>query len=517
MSTAADPPTGTVTLLFTDIEGSTRLLQQLGPAYHSLLDDHHRLLREAVHDGYVAGTEGDAFFVVFRSPVAAVEAAIAAQRAIRDHPWPGGVEVLVRMGVHTGEVAIAGGDYVGIDVNRAARIAGAAHGGQILVSEATRALVISGVPPDVMFRDVGEHRLKDLPEREHLFQVGCPDLPATFPPLRSIGARTKGLPVALTPFIGREELVAELASLARAHRLVTLTGPGGTGKTRLALETAAALDGEVRDGAAFVPLASTVDPELVAESIARPLDIPQEPGRPIIETLSEHLADAEVLIVLDNFEQVIDAAPVVSTLLAAVPSSRILVTSREPLRVDGEHEFAVPPMALPDVSAPADPNRLLAYESVALFADRARTIDPRFALDASTAEAVGRICARLDGLPLAIELAAARVRLLSPAQILERLDHALPVLQGGGRDRPVRQQTLQGAIAWSYDLLEEPERRVFRRIAVFLGGSTLEAAERVCAGDGLDRDVLDVLGSLVDKSLLRLVRGDDEPRSSSCT
>ena len=512
MSTTGDAPTGTVTFLFTDIEGSTRLLQRLGPAYHSLLHDHHRLLRGAFRDGYVAGTEGDAFFVVFRSPVAAVEAAIAAQRAIRDHPWPGDVDLLVRMGVHTGEAAIAGGDYVGIDVNRTARIAGAAHGGQILVSEATRALVASSLPSEVSFRDVGEHRLKDLPEREHLFQVGCPDLPAVFPPLRSIGVRTRGLPVALTPFIGREDLVAELSSLAHAHRLVTLTGPGGTGKTRLALQTAAALEAEVRDGAAFVPLASTVDPDLVAGSIARSLEIVQEPGRPVIETLAERLADAEALVVIDNFEQVIDAAPVVSTLLSAASALRILVTSREPLRVDGEHEFAVPPMVLPDVRTPADPDHLLAYESVALFVDRARTIDPRFVLDASSAETIGRICARLDGLPLAIELAAARVRVLSLAQILDRLDRALPVLQGGGRDRPARQQTLQGAIAWSHDLLDEAERRVFRRMAVFRGGATLEASERVCDGDGLDREVLDVLGSLVDKSLLRHVRGDDEPR-----
>jgi predicted ATPase len=232
----------------------------------------------------------------------------------------------------------------------------------------------------------------------------------------------------------------------------------------------------------------------------------------MIDTLAERLADADVLVVLDNFEQVIDAAPVVSTLLAAAPALRIVVTSREPLRVDGEHEFPVPPMVLPDVSAAADPDQLLAYESVALFVDRAMSIDPRFALDASTAEPVARICARLDGLPLAIELAAARVRLLSPSQILDRLDRALPILQGGGRDRPARQQTLQGAIAWSYDLLDDAEQRVFRRMAVFRGGSTLEAAERVCADDDLDRDILDVLGSLVDKSLLRLVRGDDGSR-----
>jgi len=513
VTAAADAPTGTVTFLFTDIEGSTRLLQQLGPRYHGLLDDHHRLLREAVRDGYVAGTEGDAFFVVFRSPVAAVRAAIAAQRSLRDHAWPDGVEVKVRMGIHTGDAAIAGGDYVGIDVNRTARIAAAAHGCQILVSDATRVLVGTALPDDVACRDLGEHRLKDLPDPERLFQVLCQDLPSEFPPVRSIGARTGGLPTSLTPFIGREDVLEEIAAHCERHRLVTLTGPGGTGKTRLALEVASRLQDRLRDGAAFVPLAPIVDPELVPETIARALGIQEESGRPMLDTLRERLADAEALLVLDNFEQVITAAPVVSSLLAAASDVRIVATSREPLRVDGEHEYPVPPMALPDVHASLEPDRLLAYESVALFVDRAAAIDPRFRADASTIDAVARICARLDGLPLAIELAAARVRLLSPSQILDRLDRALPVLQGGGRDRPARQQTLQGAIAWSYDLLDETERTVFRRMAAFRGGCTLGAAERVCADDhGPDGEILDVLGSLVDKSLLRLIRGDDEPR-----
>ena len=510
---ARDAPTGTVAFLFTDIEGSTRLLQQLGDRYHTLLDDHHRLVREAVHEGHVAGTEGDAFFVVFRSPAAAVDAAISAQRALLRHPWPSGVDLKVRMGLHLGEAALAGGDYVGIDVNRAARIAGAGHGGQILVSDALRAVVGATVAGDVTFLDLGEHHLKDLPHAEHLFQLVAPDLPDTFPRLRSIGGRIGGLPTSLTPFIGREEVVAEVAALAGGHRLVTLTGPGGTGKTRVSLEVARMLEDRLRDGAAFVPLAPIADPELVPETIARALEIQEEPGRPMIETLSERLAEVEALLVLDNFEQVIAGAPVVSSLLSAAPSIRIVATSREALRVDGEREYPVPPMTLADVAVAADPERLLGYESAALFVERATGVDPRFRLDGSTADAVARICERLDGLPLAIELAAARVRLLTPTQILERLDRALPVLRGGGRDRPERQQTLHGAIAWSHDLLDDAERAVFRRLAVFRAGSTFEEAERVCGGGEVPKaDVLDVVGSLVDKSLVRLVRGDDEPR-----
>ncbi|HSL09957.1 MAG TPA: adenylate/guanylate cyclase domain-containing protein [Actinomycetota bacterium] len=510
-ATAGGAPTGTVTFLFTDIEGSTRLLHRLGDGYHALLDDHHRLIRASVRDGFVAGTEGDAFFVVFRSPVDAVHAAIAAQRAIGAHPWPDGVDLRVRMGVHTGNAAIAGGDYVGIDVNRTARIAAAAHGGQILVSATTRDLVLGGVASDVGFRDVGEHRLKDLPEPVHLFQIECPDLPAAFPPPRSAGARRDLLPTMLTSFIGREDIVDELVRSARAHRLVTLTGPGGTGKTRLALEVAERLRSEIRDGAAFVPLATIVEAELVPEVIGRTLGFVQEQGRPFVDTLLERLADARLVLVLDNFEHVIDAAPVVSALLAAASDLRIIVTTRESLRVDGEHEYPVPPMAVPGDALASEPSGLLSYESVALFVDRATAVDPRFVLDGSNAAAVARICTQLDGLPLAIELAAARVRLFTPGQIVDRLDRALSVLRGGGRDRPARQQTLEGAIAWSYDLLDEAERRVFRRMAVFRGGGTFEAAERVCRTDA-DSDVTGLLGSLVDKSLLRLSRSDDEPR-----
>jgi predicted ATPase/class 3 adenylate cyclase len=510
VSAGSDAPIGTVTFLFTDIEGSTRLLQRLGARYHALLDDHHRLLRDAVRDGYVAGTEGDAFFVVFRSPVAAVEAAIAAQRSLRDHTWPDGIELNVRMGIHSGEAALAGGDYVGIDVNRAARIAAAGHGGQILVSDATRALVASAVGDEVSFRDLGEHRLKDLQAPERLFQVLCPDLPSTFPALRSIGAGRTGIPSSLTPFIGREELVAEIRALSAAHRLVTLTGPGGTGKTRLALEVATSLEDGLRDGAAFVALAPIVDPELVPEAIARTLGILAEQGRSTLDVVIDRLREAEFVLVLDNFEQVIDGAPAVSRLLRAAPGVRVIATSREALRVDGEHEYPVPPMALPDVTAD-EPEHLLGYESVALFVERAMSVDPRFRLDAANAGAVARICSRLDGLPLAIEIAAARVRLLTPQQIVDRLDRALPVLQGGGRDRPARQQTLEGAIAWSYDLLDGSERRAFRRMSVFRGGCTFDAVERVC-GDTDDVDVLDLVGSLVDKSLVRLLRHEDPPR-----
>jgi len=510
---AGEIPTGTVTLVFTDIEGSTKLLHRLGSDYHQLLEDHHRLLRAAFAEGYVAGTEGDAFFVVFRSAPAAVEGVVAAQQALAAHRWPGGAEVKVRIGLHTGEVAIAGGDLVGIDVNRAARIAAAAHGGQILVSDATRVLVGGTLGDDRWFDDLGEHRLKDLPAPERLWQLSVTELPREFPPPRSLDARPTNLPAELTSFIGREQLVTEITTACRAHRLVTLTGPGGTGKSRLAVQAASLLLPDFTDGAHFVPLAPIADPELVATTIAGTLGVKEQADRSVVASLHEHLRDRALVLVLDNMEHVITAAPIVPELLAAAPGLHVLATSREALRVDGEQELPVPPMATPDERMATTPDGLASYESVALFLARARAIDPGFSLDETNAPAVAAICARLDGLPLAIELAAARVRLLTPAQILERLERALSTLTGGGRDRTERQQTLRGAIAWGYDLLDEAERACFRRLAVFRGGCTFEAAEAVCDPDAeLGADALDLLGSLVDKSLVRRIETDDEPR-----
>ena len=499
-----------MTFLFTDIEGSTRLLQQLGEDYRSLIDDHSRLLREAFGEGYVSGTEGDAFFVVFASAPAAVRAAAGAQRALHAQAWPADADVKVRMGLHTGEGALAAdGEYASIDVNRAARISAAAHGGEVLVSDATRRLVEPSLAEGLELRDLGEHHLKDLDRPERLHRLRIEGLPDDFGPPRTLDARRGNLPADLSPFIGREEVLDDVRRLCAEHRLVTLTGPGGSGKTRLSLQLAREAQGGCRDGAFAVQLAPIVDPELVPDAIANALGVMGEAGRPVLETVADHLADRELFLVLDNVEQVIEAAPVVPALLQAAPELRVVTTSREPLRVEGEQEYAVPPMAVADPALPATPEQLLAYESVALFVERARGVRPGFELDAGNAAAVAEICGRLDGLPLAIELAAARVRMLSPRQIADRLDEALPVLSGGGRDRPVRQQTMRGAIAWSYDMLDGAEASCFRRLAVFRGGCTLDAVERVCEPAG---DTLELVGSLVDKSLLRRVELDDGSR-----
>ncbi len=508
-SSPSEPPTGTVTFLFTDMEGSTRLAERLGRRFNDLIEDHNRLLRNAFSDGHIVRTEGDACFVAFTSAPAAVAAAIAAQRALAAHDWGEGTSVKVRMGLHTGEGVIAGGDYAGLDVHRAARIAAAAHGGQVLLSEATRALAQASC--DV--RDLGDHRLKDLPHPEHLFQLVLPGLPGDFPPPRSLDARPHNLAVPLTPFIGRERELEQVKDLCASSHLVTLTGPGGTGKTRLSLQVATQLLDEFHDGAYFVPLAPLVDPGLVPTTIATAVHVKEEPNRQITDTLTDHLRDKEMLLVLDNFEQIIEAAPTVSELLSKAPGLKCLVTSREVLRVTGEQEYPVPPMNLPDPRRLPDPDALAEYESVALFVQTARAVRPDFRLTEENAPAVAGICTRLDGLPLAIELAAARVRLLSPQKILERLEPALPLLTGGRRDQPARQQTLRDTIGWSYDLLDEGERGFFRRLSVFVGGFPLEGAESVCnPGSELGPETLEALESLVDKSLLRQHEMDGEPR-----
>jgi predicted ATPase/class 3 adenylate cyclase len=496
----AEAPTGTVTLLFTDIEGSTRLLQRVGDAYPDLLERHRRLLSEAFarHCGVVVDSEGDAFFVAFASAKDAVAGAAEAQRALAAHEWPDGNEIRVRMGLHTGEPRQIDGRYVGIDVHHAARVMAAGHGGQVLVSETTRALL----DDRTRLRDLGEHRLKDLSQPQRLFQVELDGLPAEFPPLKTLDNRPTNLPVQPNELIGRERELEEASALLTREelRMLTLTGTGGTGKTRLALQLAADVSDEFANGVFFVSLAPVRDWELVVPTITRTLGLREQPGETVLETLTDYLRDKRMLLVLDNFEQVLAAAPALSGASSTSPGLRLLVTSRTPLRLSGERTYAVPPLEL--------------AESVRLFADRARAVLPEFTLDGANEEAVAEICEKLDGLPLAVELAASRVRTLPPPALLRRLDQSLKLLTGGAQDADERQRTLRRTIEWSYDLLLPHEKVLFSRLACFVGGSRLDAADALGDPDGsLDLDVLDGLESLVDKSLLRQrPDADGEPR-----
>lgn len=509
-------PTGTVTFLFTDIEGSTRLLQALGPGYPDVLSEHHRLLRGAVEGagGVPVGSEGDSLFAAFGSPTAAVGGAVAAQRALAAANWPEGTTVRVRMGLHTGEGLVRDGSYVGIDVHRAARIAAAGHGGQILMSDATRALVAQTLPPGVELRDLGRHRLKDLAEPEHIYDTVIDGLGSDFPALRSLEAAPNNLPTQLTSFVGRAHEVADARRLLATTRLLTLTGPGGTGKTRLSLQLAAESISDFSDGVFFVALGPIEDPDLVAPAILVALGLRESPHEPTASKLIEYLRDRHVLLILDNFEQVLPAAGLVGDLLKASTRLSIIVTSRATLHLYGESEFAVPPLTLPAVGD-LDPASISQYEAVALFIQRAAAVRPDFRVTAANAPAVAEICSRLDGLPLAIELAAARVKLLPPQALLARLGQRLDALEAGSRDLPARQRTLRGAIAWSHDLLDVPARRLFARFSVFVDGASLNAAEAVCGDAGID--VLDGLAGLVDQSLIRQEEADGEPRFTMLT
>ena len=504
--TPADLPTGIVTFLFTDIEGSTRLLQTLGPDYASVQDDHTRLMREAIAEGggVEIRTEGDAFFVVFPTALGAVRTAAAAQRALGSHPWTHGEPLRVRMGMHSGEGTLGGDDYIGIDVNRAARIAATGFGGQVLVSDSTRALVEHDLPESLRLRDLGTHRLKDLPHPMRLWQLDIEGVVTDFPALRTIDARPTNLTLQRTSFVGRAREMARVSDLMSAHRLVTLTGPGGTGKTRLALAVAAQLIDAFPDGVFMVDLSSIIEPALVPSAIATAAGVVEEPARPVVDTLAEHLRTRQVLLVLDNFEQVTEGAAVVQRLLDEASGVKVLATSRVPLHLYGEQEFGVPPLVVPDPAGSPTPATIGEFEAVTLFVERVCALLPEFRLTNENATAVAELIAHLDGLPLAIELAAGRAKILSPEAMLARL--RLPLLASGARDLPERHRTLRATIEWSYDLLDEPERRLFAQLAVFGGGCSLEWAETVC-GPGADADVLDGLASLVDKSLIRRTEG----------
>jgi predicted ATPase/class 3 adenylate cyclase len=513
---------GTVTLLFTDIEGSTRLELAIGTSRYAALRERHReLLRAAIarYRGEEKSTAGDSFFVVFPTARDGVLAAVEAQRALAAEAWPDDAPVRVRMGLHTGEVECAGGDLVGYTINRAARIAAVAHGGQIILSEATLSLVVDGLPDDVSLRDLGEHRLKDLRAPERLTQICGTGLQADFPALRSLDVHPNNLPTQLTSFVGREHELAAALDLLSGTRLLTLTGPGGIGKTRLSVQLAAAAADDFPDGVWFVPLEPVRERDFVAPTIARTMGIAERPDRTAVDAIADEIAGGRVLFVLDNFEQVLAAAPVVTDLLGRCPGLSIVVSSRSPLHVSGEQEYSVPGLPTPPDPSEApgverfnvrvDPgsltaDRLEGYEAVRLFVARARSVRSSFVLDDRNAWTIARICARLHGMPLAIELAAARMKVLSPDQILARLEDRLALLTAGSRDLPARQQTLRGAIAWSYELLGSGSRRLLDRLSVFVGGCDFETMETVCGpARELDSDPLDAITVLVDQSLVR--------------
>jgi len=506
-------PSGTTTFLFTDIDSSTNLLQRLGDVrYAEVLAEHHRLLRAAVeeHGGRQADAQGDSLFAAFRSARGAVAAAVAAQRKVMTNAWPSGVAVRVRMGLHTGEPLESREGYVGLDVHRAARICAAAHGGQILLSRSTQALVGDNLPPAVWLRDLGPHRLKDLEQSEKIFQVLAPDLPVDFPPLRSLDAFTNNLPRQLTSFIGRRRELAEVKHLLAAARMVTLTGAGGAGKTRLALQVGAEVLEGYPDGVWLVELAALSDSALVAQRVASALEVREVPGFPILETLQNSLEQKRLLLVLDNCEHLVEAcARLTEVLLQACPDVRILATSREPLGVPAEIVWRVPSLSLPDAGALPSVEQLQQYEAVHLFVERAAAVRPNFTVTSENARAVAEVCKRLDGIPLAIELAAARVPIMSVEQIATRLGDRFRLLTRGSRTTLPRHQTLKAAIDWSYHLLPETEKAILRRLSIFAGGWTLEGAEAICEGDGVGTfDVLDLLTQLVFKSLVIV---DDQP------
>lgn len=511
-------PTGTVTFLYTDIEGSTRLWQQYPQTMPRALNRHNELLQDAIdsHDGIVFRTMGDAYCAAFSRPQDALSAAEAAQRSLQSEPWPDQCRIAVRMAVHSGAAEVQDGDYVGHTLNRIARMLAAGHGGQILVSAATAELSTGQLPVSASLVDLGHHRLKDLAVPEHVFELASPGLRTEFPPLVTVDAHPTNLPLQPTTFVGREPEVSALGDMLRrpAIRLVTLTGPGGTGKTRLAIQTGAQVLDAFPDGVFFVALADVTDSAQVPSTIAQEIGLKLSPEQSPLDALIAHFHSRSLLLILDNFEQVLDASGALARMLATAPSLKVLVTSRIVLRLAGEQEHPVPPLSLPDPASLPSLDRLSQYDAVALFIDRARAIRAGFAVTNETAPAIAQICVRLDGLPLAIELAAARIRLFSPEALLTRLEHRLSLLTGGARDLPARQQTLRGAIDWSYDLLDPAEQHLFARLSVFAGGCSLEAAHRVCDPDGdLGIDVLDGISSLVEKSLLRADESDlGEPR-----
>jgi predicted ATPase/class 3 adenylate cyclase len=511
--TSRDLPVGTVSFVFTDIEGSTRLLQDLGDAFPAVLERHNDLVLAAVkeHQGLMVKNEGDGFFLAFQSAVDAVRCAVDIQRSMAAEPWATPRPVKVRIGIHTGEGRLGGSDYVGIDVHRAARISDSGHGGQILLSETTTRLAEYSLPERVRIENLGNHRLKDLTHEEHLYQLVIEGLESEFPALRTVSGARGNLPRRDLQLIGRIEEQTAVAEALERSRLVTITGPGGVGKTSLALKVSADLAESFADGVWFVEVSRVADETLLAASVARQLHITESPHQPLIDTLASRLGKARALLILDGCEHLIDAVAKLSDfLLGTTTELKILATSRELLSIREEHLVHVGPLPIPGTGT-LSVAEIATFDSVALFVERARLVSPGFVLDGQNATFVAEVCRRLDGIPLAIELAAARLKVLSAAQLVQRLDQQFALLSGTLRDMPPHQQTLETTLDWSFDFLSGAERLLFKRLSIFSGGFTLEAAEQICSGDLVDRSlVLNLLGRLVETSLVMAVGAENQ-------
>lgn len=510
-------PSGTITFLFTDIEGSSKLWEQYPAAMSEALAHHNQMMRQIIetHRGYVFKLWGDAVYAAFDTATEALQAAIDAQREFVCHSWGELGSLRVRMALHTGTAEVREGDYFGPTLNRCARLLSAAHGGQILLSAATEELVRTALPHSVTLHSLGAHRLKDLQRPERVFQVTHPDLPQEFSSLRTLNAVPNNLPVQLTSFIGREREMQEIKTLLTQTRLLTLTGSGGCGKTRLALQIAADLLEDYSEGVWLVELTALTDPALVPTTVAATLGVHEEPGRPTLVTLAEALKSKNLLLILDNCEHVVSAcAQLAETLLRNCPNVRLLTTSREALGIVGETAWRVPSLSLPEPHELADMSsvaRIAHYEAIRLFIERAQAASSEFTVTAQNIKFIAQICRRLDGIPLAIELAAARTKALSVEQIADRLDDRFRLLTGGSRTALPRQQTLKAMMDWSYELLNGQERTLFRRLSAFAGGFMLEMAEAICADEAVQpAEILDLLSNLVSKSLVIFEERDDE-------